>query len=127
MFPFRGTLPRYPDDPLDRVWYADSPIYNSQGQPGTYDVLPFDSTNVSTTKQVAVPASMPNAVPQFVLRKARLAPQGSDPLQYDFYVLGTGEYEVRRRGGKKDGERGGRGMRGVGMSGRKPSEVLAIQ
>ncbi|CAI5491679.1 unnamed protein product [Closterium sp. Naga37s-1] len=84
---------RYPDDPLDRVWYADMPLFGDP-TPGTYTYIPSAASVAVANTNVAIPASMSsNAVPQFVVQKARTtkSPQG---LTYRFYGLAPGKYQA---------------------------------
>ncbi|CAI5946674.1 unnamed protein product [Closterium sp. NIES-65] len=84
---------RYPDDPLDRVWYADMPLFGDPA-PGTYTYIPAAASVAVTSSSIAIPPSMSsNAVPQFVVQKARTT-KGPQGLTYRFYGLAPGKYQA---------------------------------
>ncbi|CAI5466613.1 unnamed protein product [Closterium sp. Yama58-4] len=100
---------RYPDDPLDRVWYADMPLFGDP-TPGTYTYIPAAASVAVTSSSVTIPASMSsNAVPQFVVQKARTT-KSAQGLTYSFYGLAPGKYQLKAEEGSRVKEVGLAGL-----------------
>eukprot|EP00897_Mesotaenium_endlicherianum_P008265 jgi/Mesen1/7467/ME000039S06688 len=88
---------RYPQDPLDRIWYADEIIYATADSNGglPYLIEPIAINLTRTNRSISRINSPPNYPPQFIFQKSRSTDSANASLNYTFYsFLGPPMYKI---------------------------------